>query len=422
MPKTPDVPKRVLHRPSGQDVVFLRDATTGKRRMVYLGRHDSAEARERYRQVVAEHCAGQEPTTATAKAPTPSDAVTVGTLCARFLLWAQDYYRDEHGTVSREVGNFALAVAAFDDVLRDLQVDRLNCAHLENVRRHVVETEFGHRHDENGEPIEGTGKRHSRGYVNSTLRRIKFVVRWGCEHGLVPGPVWSAVSAFRGLRAGRGGARETPPVEAVPRGYVDAVLPHLPQMLQTAVELLWHSGMRAGELCALRTRDIERGADVWLYRPQQHKGTWRGRDRVVPFGPRCQELLRPLLSADPSAHLFRADVVMRQRKATWRQKRKTAVQPSQQARDARNARKRSGYSDCIDVAMLRRAVHRACDAAGIPRFGIHRLRHACGTRLVVEAGDDAARVQLGHADERMVRRYSKAADDELRRKVAMQHA
>lgn len=422
MPRTPDVPQRILHRASGQDVVFLRDAATGKRRMVYLGRHDSAEARERYRQVLAEHCAGQAPTTATAKAPQPSDAVTVGTLCARFLLWAQDYYRNENGTLSREVTNFVLAVGALDDVLRDVQVDALTCAHFEAARRRLVDSEFGHRHDENGQPIPGTGKRHARGYVNSTMRRAKFVVRWGCEHGLVPGPVWASLTAFRGLRIGRGGARETPPVEAVPRGYVDAVLPHLPPMLRTAVELLWHSGMRAGELCALRTRDIERGADVWLYRPQQHKGTWRGRDRVVPFGPRCQELLRPLLSADPAAHLFRADVVMQQRKATWRQQRTSKVPPSQQKRDAKNAAKLGAYADCLDVATLRRAVHRACDAAGVPRFGIHRLRHACGTRLVVEAGDDAARVQLGHADERMVRRYSKAADDELRRKVAMQHA
>ena len=317
---------------------------------------------------------------------------------------------------------FGLAVGAFDDALRDVQVDALTCAHLETVRRLVVDTEYGHKHDKDGNVIAGSGKRHARGYVNSTLRRIKFVVRWGCEQGIVPGQVWVSLSAFRGLRPGRGGARETPSVEAVPRGYVDAVAKHLPPLLVTALELLWHSGMRAGELCALTTRDIERTDDVWLYRPTRHKGTWRGRDRVVPFGPKCQELLRPLLSADPAAHLFRAEVVMRQRKAGWRRKRKTPVQPSQQKRDARNARRATPYVDCIDVATLRRAVDAACDKAGIPRFGLHRLRHACGTRLVVEAGDDAARVQLGHADERMVRRYSKAADGERRRRVAMRHA
>ena len=47
---------------------------------------------------------------------------------------------------------------------------------------------------------------------------------------------------------------------------------------------------------------------------------------------------------------------------------------------------------------------------------------ACGTRLVLEADDEAARVQLGHADERMVRRYSRAAGTHLGAEVAVRHA
>jgi integrase len=239
---------------------------------------------------------------------------------------------------------------------------------------------------------------------------------------MVPGPTWQGLTAFRALTRGRGGLRESEPVEAVPRAVVDAVLPHLPPILRTAVELLWWSGMRASELCNLRMRDVERGDGVWLYRPAKHKGTWKGRERVVRFGPRCIELLRPMLSADPGAHFFTAAEVMRQRKAAWRAARKTKVQPSQQARDSSNARKAVAYAPTLDVATLRRAVHRACDDAGVERWGLHRLRHAAGTRLVLEAGDDAARVQLGHADGRMVRRYSVAADAVLGQAVAAKHA
>lgn len=415
------VPRMVLHRASGQAVVVL-PLGDGKRRMVYLGPWESADAKARYREVIAEHVAGIEATTATAKAPAPSGWPTVGHVVRRFLEHADQHYRDAAGVVSREVVNFRLAARPLLDVLRDRTTDGLTCADLAEVRRIRGITEFGCETDENDEPIPGTGRLPSRSYVNSTLRRIKSMLRWGTENGMVPGDVWHALTAFRGLGRGRGGLRETEPVEAVSRALVDAVLPHLPPILATAVELLWWSGMRAGELCNLRMRDVERGTSVWLFRPATHKGTWKGRERIVRFGPRCQELLRPLLTADPDAYLFTPTKAMSERKAAWRAARKTKVQPSQKERDEKNARKANGYAQQFDVATLRRALHRACDDAGVPHWGLHRLRHAAGTRLVLAAGDDAARVQLGHADDRMVRRYSRAADSVLGANVAARHA
>ncbi len=40
-PKSLRIPAPVHHRPSGQDVIFLRDAE-GRRRMVYLAEHNPA--------------------------------------------------------------------------------------------------------------------------------------------------------------------------------------------------------------------------------------------------------------------------------------------------------------------------------------------------------------------------------------------
>jgi hypothetical protein len=41
---------KVVHHQCGQDVVFVRDVT-GKRQTIYLGKHDSADAQRRYREV-----------------------------------------------------------------------------------------------------------------------------------------------------------------------------------------------------------------------------------------------------------------------------------------------------------------------------------------------------------------------------------
>lgn len=421
MPKTLRVPSPVLHKSSGQAVVVLRDEN-GKRRQIYLGEFGSPEAAKRYREVIALHLAGTATTTAAVKAAPAAQFPTVSRLVAEFLLHAQNHYRDEAGKVSREVQNYTVAAGPFLDVLRDRRTDSLTCADLEAVRQHWAEVEFGQRKDDDGEPIDGTGKLHCRRYVNATLLRVKSILRWGTERGLVPGPVWASLSAFRSLGRGRGGLRESEPVEAIPRGVVDAILPHLPPTIAAAVELLWWSGMRAGELCSLRMRDVERGPKAWCYRPTQHKGAWKGRERVVRFGPKCIAIMSPMLTANPDAFLFTPRAAMVERKAMWAAARKSKETPSQEARRERNARKAKSYGEQFDVETLRRAVHRACDAAGEQRFGLHRLRHAAGTRLVLTAGDEAARLQLGHADATMVRRYSRAADNVAGLDVAVAHA
>lgn len=396
-------PAMLRHKRTGLAFVVLR-GPDGRRRQVYLGPYGSPEAQQRYRDELARHRAELARQAAPPVAPNAGTA-TVELLVARYLAAAEVEYRTNTGEVGRGFVNAVAACRPLLAVLRSRPTASLSCADLEAVR--VAFSAGGDR---------------CRTYVNDTMRRILRMLRWGAKRDLVPGSVWGALSAFEHVRPGRGGLRESKPVEAIPRPVVDAILPHLPPLLGTAVELLWWSGMRAGELVGLRTRDVERAGDVWLYRPAQHKGAWRGRERLVYFGARCIELLRPLLKADPNACLFSAADAMRERKAAWRAARRTPLTPSQRARDARNAKKESHYADCLDVATLRRAVHRACDEAGVERFGLHRLRHAAGTRLVLEAGDEAARVQLGHADGRMVRRYSRAADFELGRKIAARHA
>ena len=64
---SPRFPAPVHHKASEQDVLFLRDES-GKRRMVYLGKHGSPEAARRYREVLAAHLAGKRPQVSTRSA------------------------------------------------------------------------------------------------------------------------------------------------------------------------------------------------------------------------------------------------------------------------------------------------------------------------------------------------------------------
>lgn len=403
------VPGVVHHKPSGQDVVFLR-LPDGRRSMVYLGPSGSQEAARRYRQVLADHLAGKKVETRARAALPVSDWPTIGQLVAEFLLHAERYYADESGKPTRTIANTVLAVRALVTLHRDTPTDRFTLRDLADVRELMAVTEFGHKKDEDtGEVIPGTGRKPCRNYVNGNINRVKQVFRWGVERRLVPGSVWHELSALRCLPVGRAGVRETKPVEAVPRGAVDAVLPFLPPTLRAAVELQWHTGMRPAECLSLRLCDIDRSSEDWVYRPEQHKGRWRGHERMVVLGPKAREILRPLLKADPKAVLISPRDAMVERKAAWRAGRASKVPPSQLERDAANAAKEPAVGDRYDVSAYRRAIHRACDLAKVERWSPHRLRHAAGTRLALKVGIEGAAAVLGHADVRVTRRYALAA-------------
>lgn len=410
-------PSAVHHKSRNQDVLFLRDES-GKRRMVYLGKHGSPEVARRYREVLAAHLAGKP--LPSARAPAPSSAwPSIAQLVAAFLLHAERYYRDAEGRVSREVTNYRLALRFLLRFHRDTPTDGFCVSDLTRIRDAIVDDEFGHKLDANGRPIPGSGKRRCRNYVNACVRRIKQVLRWGTTQRLVPGGVWHELSALSGLSIGRCGVRESKPVEAVPWSLVEATLPHLTPTLRAAVLVQWHSGMRAAEVLAMTRRQLDTSGPQWIYRPLRHKGSWKGRERVVALGPKSQEELRPYVTLDPDAAIFNPATSWSEFRGQKRLKRRTAPTSQMRQRDARVTESKCG--GFFDVATYRRAIHRACDRAEVPRWSPHRLRHAAGTRLVLNEGIEAARAALGHADARMTRRYSTAADAELATAVAARH-
>lgn len=418
-PKKLHVPAPVHHRPSGQDVVFLRD-TEGRRRMVYLGAHGSTEAARRYREVLAEHLAGKPVATGGRRRESPSEWPTVAQLCAAFLLDAEHYYVDAAGNRSREVDNFRLALRPLLHLHRDTPTDRFTINDLIGVRQALIDGEYGYQTGKSGRRAGVRGKKRSRTYINATLRRIKQLFRWGTERRMVPGSVWHELSALRSLPIGRCAARETEPVEAVAWSQVGTVLEHLPGPLAVCVRLQWHTGMRPSEALQIRMADIDRSGDVWLYTVQRHKNVWRGQQRIVALGPEAQAILKPLLRIDGGYLISPRDAVA-ERKAEQRSARRTPLTPSQRARDDRNAAKAAAVGDHYGLDAYRKAIHRACDRAGIPRWSPHRLRHAKGTELARTEGIEAARIALGHKDDRVTRRYAVGAELELAVAVARKH-
>lgn len=214
--------------------------------------------------------------------------------------------------------------------------------------------------------------------VNALIARVKRIWQWGVEHDLVRSETWYGLLAVRGLTKGRG-ARDNPDVEPVSDESLErtiAALPSRHQAIGIALQVQRLAGMRPCEVVALCVSALDCSGDVWVYRVPEtadklaHKG---GRPPVC-LGPKAQALLTPLFVQARTAdrdHLF----VTSRRPMT----------PHHYARETRKAAR----------------------AAGVPPFGVNRLRHSAATALEQDErfGLEGAQKLLGHASASMTERY-----------------
>jgi integrase len=162
------------------------------------------------------------------------------------------------------------------------------------------------------------------------------------------------------------------------------------------VELQKLTGMRPGEVCMMRTCDLDVSGRVWTYIPREHKTEHHGKGRVVYLGPKAQAILRPWLRTDLNAYLFSAREATDEYRAGQRRNRKTPMTPLQAARK-RSRRPEVFPGDRYTTDSYRRSIAKACSRAGVPKWHPHQLRHNAGTWLRKEFGLDVARVILGHS-------------------------
>lgn len=388
MPRNGKVPSLRHHRPSNRAVVTIGGAD------IYCGRWGSAEAQEVYDRVIGEWLAGGRCIAATAST---RGGASVAELLLAYLKFCEGYYRPP----SQEVAKIRRALRPIPRAYGHTAAKDFGPLGLKSIRETFVE--------------EGLSRR----LINQLVGRIVRCWKWGTENELVPPATWQALQAVPGLKAGRTTARETPRVLPVGDDVFQATLEAIaiPQV-RAILQLLRLTGARVGEVCIMRTADIDRSGPVWTYSPETHKTACHGHERTVYIGPRAQEILRPWLREDDlQAFCFQpAEAVAAQRQA----RKSPGRSDADRARAARNkraaaTRARGGKAavprppaDRYTPASVRRAIDRACKRAGLPHWHPHQLRHTAATELRREIGIEAARVVLGHRSASVAEIYAEA--------------
>jgi integrase len=335
MPSVLPIPKLCCHKASGQGYVTLN----GKEH--YLGRYDAPETKAKYEALVARWLAHGR------TLPNPESGLTVNDVLLAFDVHAEGYYKPSNGKISTELECIRDALRIVKRLHGRTPAAGFGPKKLKQVRQQML------------------AKGWCRTYVNHQIDRVRRCFRWAVEEELLPGEVYHALQAVRGIRRGMPEVRENEPVKPVPDARVEATKRFLPAPIRAMVELQVLTGMRPGEVCIMRGCDLETGGSVWVYWPPQHKTEHHGKQREVYLGPKAQEVLRPWLKLDLQAYLFCPAESEAARSVERRRNRKTPLWPSHARRQARERkiRRRRAPGDRYDVAGYRRAINRACDQA-----------------------------------------------------------
>lgn len=283
-------------------------------------------------------------------------ALSVNTLAERYLAHAKTYYR-KNGQETSEVGLIEAALADAKAVAGTKAANDFQPADLLAARKRAIASGL------------------TRGGVNRRANLIRRMYAWGVEQQLVPASVWHALKAVRPLKKGRTAAKEADRVLPVESHALRAAYRHLPPTVRAMVRLQYLTGMRPGEVCAMRRRDLEfaHGRPV-RYRPASHKTQHLDRERVIALGPKAQRVVMRYLPEDPSAYLFTPAAAVAERGGYGR-----AVQKH------------------YNKDSYRSAVEHACRKAKVDTWSPGQLRHNAATRLRAAYGLDVARAVLGHA-------------------------
>lgn len=338
----------------------------------YLGKYNTPSSKAEYLSRLAEWEAsgGSE----------PIDDATIGDLVDRYIERSKAYYV-KRGKKTSSLNRVVRICELLKTLYEPLPVAKFGVTQFKAIRHQWMVGVGGNP------PV-------SRKVVNQYAGTLREVFRWGVEDGLVPPAVLQGITAVSPIEKGRSGAVELPKIKPAPMDAVEAVKPLVNPLCLAKIELQLLTGMRPGEVCAIRTCDLDRSGPVWVYTPAQHKTEHHDKVRVIPLGPKAQAILaKHLDESDPTRLIL-----------------------------VRPRRGRKHYEGLPDLEPLvvsyQGLVSKACVKAGVEHWHPNQLRHNAGTEVRKRYGIEAAQLLLGHSNANTTEIYAEKNLDAVSRIAA----
>ncbi len=359
-----------------------------------LGPYGSQQAFENYHRIIAEWLASGK-----SKSYGRRDKLlTVKQLCDEYVEHCKEYYGTGNNSEVYRVGR---VIKTLVKLYGSKPAQEFGVVQFKAVRQSLV--------------IDGLARRNT----NAMMKRLVRIFKWLANEGRLDASVPQALAMIPGLQRGRTVAREPPPVLPVDDKTVEATLPHLTQVVADMVRFHRLTGCRPAEVCMITPGDVDRSGEVWTYRPSHHKTEYLGKDRIIPVGPKAQEVLLPYLLRPAECFCFSPKESEQQRLEALHARRSTPLfcgnRPGTNRKRRRDIVKQAGSS--YDPRSYRKAIYYACVKGGIKPWAPNRLRHAAATEIRKKFGLEAAQVVLGHSQANITQIYAER-DQELACRVA----
>ena len=339
MAKSRRIPAYVNHKPTGQARVRI----DGKDH--YLGKYGSPESHEKYDELVAELVVNSQ----------PSSCRTLNAVLAAWWEECKRRYSNGKGKLGG-AGNWRPILRLLREKHGDERADGLGPKKLRNLLEAAAEEQDW-----------------SLSYTKMQLARVRRIYRWAVAEELVDVSSWQRLDTIE-LRHGRR-TSSSPPVSDE---LIEQTLSHLKPMLVDMIRLQRLTGMRPGELVTMRSQDVDRSGEVWVYTPSRHKTQHRGKDRFIYIGPKAQSIVAPyLLKASETGFLFPTS--------------------------------RSGH---YTTGTYQQAIYRACKQNGLKQWSPNQLRKAAATDVRKHLDVESAASLLGHSSSVVTQQHYAAADQQ----------
>lgn len=374
MPRPRNVtPTYSPHRQSGRGRLTWTDTAGVRHEKLLPGPYGSEES------LAAKARLELEIATSPTRSVTAAGDISLAEVLAAYLTHATRYYVDDRGKATKELENMKSAIKPVRELYAETPAAAFGPKALAVVRQHMV------------------GLGWCRTLVNHQIDRVRRAMKWAASEELIPVAIYEALRTLAGLRRGRTDAKESEPVRPVADEVVRATIPHLPDHVRVIVELMMYTGMRPSEACGMTLDRLDRGGDVWLYRPEKHKTAHHGKGRVIPLGPNARGVLAAFLAGrdlDPAAPIFSPRLAREERFTRLRANRKSKVQPSQASRKKPKPKRQP--AEVYTPRAVAHAVAVAAVKAKVPHWHPYQLRHSYATKVRKHHGLEAAGAALGH--------------------------
>jgi len=325
------------------------------------------------------------------------DDGSIVSIVQQYMKYAEKYYRKASGTVTSEPSLIRYALNRLVDFCPAMIAEDFGPLKLKEFQQKLVDDDQLCRNE-----------------INRTVKIVRRMFKWAVSEELVPANTLHALQSVEGLKRGRTTARDTEPVRAVPEAHVYAVLPYASEVIADMIQLQLLTGMRSGELTALRAIDIETSGKVWHYcvtenvnKTAHHGGKW-----VASLGPKAQKIVKKYMQRDLTAFMFSPKEAKQQSIDKRTAKRKIPAAYGNRPGTNRKENPDRSVGDRYDTKSYRKAVlyalaaaNRAIRAAAkekgeksnlIPHWSPHQLRHTSLTKARKEFGLEASSTFGGH--------------------------